>query len=339
MTVNRRWTLARRPMGRVATEDFALIEEPFDAPTLRNGELLVRNRVFAIAPTIRNWLNPPGRSDRGSIPIGEAIAGMAGCEVVASRHPDWRAGDRLIAMARWEEWSVIAPGTAAVPPFRLPAEMDFTQALGPLSLNSLTAYFGMTEIGRVAAGDVVLVSGAAGSVGSVACQIARILGARVIAIAGGPDKCAWLRDACGVDATIDYRREDVAARLAETCPDGIGLFFDNVGGAILDAAVDRMALRGRIVLCGQIAAYDGDAPAQGPSDMMKLVYRRIRMEGFVVGDFVDRADEARAALGSWIDDGMLAVRVDRRQGFEAIPAAFVDLFSGRNVGTLIVAAD
>lgn len=339
MTVNRRWTLARRPDGQVAVDDFALVEEAFDAPTLGAGEILVRNRIFAIAPTIRNWLNPPGRSDRGSVPLGGVISGMAGCEVAASRHPEWQIGDRLIAMARWEDWTVILPDTAAVPPFRLPVGMDFAEALGPLSLNSLTAYFGMTEVGRVAAGDVVLVSGAAGSVGSIACQIARILGGRVVAIAGGADKCAWLRDACGVDATIDYRNEDVAERLAALCPAGIDLFFDNVGGAILDAAVDRMAAHGRIVLCGQIAAYDGDAPARGPSDMMKLVYRRIRMEGFVVGDFVNRAEEARAALGAWIDSGMLKVRVDRRQGFEAIPAAFVDLFSGRNTGTLIVAAD
>jgi NADPH-dependent curcumin reductase CurA len=263
---------------------------------------------------------------------------MAGCEVVASSHPDWQAGDRLIAMARWEDWSVIAPGAAAVPAFRLPAEMDFAQALGPFSLNSLTAYFGMTEVGRVGAKDTVLVSGAAGSVGSVACQIARILGARVIGIAGGADKCAWLRETCNVEA-IDYRGEGVGTRLTELCPAGIDLFFDNVGGAILDAAVDRMAAHGRIVLCGQIAAYDGDAPARGPSDMMKLVYRRIRMEGFVVGDFVDHADEARTVLGGWIDSGALKVRVDERHGFDAIPAAFVDLFAGRNAGTLIVAAD
>ncbi len=339
MTVNRRWTLARRPEGRVATDDFALVEEPLGVAALKDGEVLVRNRLFSIAPTIRNWLNPPGRSDRGSIPVGGAIAGMAGCEVVASRHPDWRAGDRLIAMVRWEDWSVIALDAAAVPPFRLPGSMDFVQALGPLSLNSLTAYFGMIEVGCVAAGDVVLVSGAAGSVGSVACQVARILGARVVAIAGGADKCAWLRETCGVEAAIDYRSEDVPARLAETCPAGIDLFFDNVGGAILDAAVERMAAHGRIVLCGQIAAYDGDAPAPGPTDMMKLVYRRIRMQGFVVGDFVDRAGEACGALGKWIDSGALRVRVDLRTGFEAIPGAFVDLFSGRNSGTLIVAAD
>jgi NADPH-dependent curcumin reductase CurA len=338
MNANRRWTLARRPDGPVVVQDFALVEAPFVAPRLKDGEILVRNRMFAIAPTIRNWLNPPGRSDRGSVPIRGVISGMAGCEVAASRHPDWQIGDRLIAMARWEDWSVLLPDAAAVPPFRLPAGMDFAEALGPLSLNSLTAYFGMTEIGQVGANDVVLVSGAAGSVGSVACQIARILGARVIGIAGGADKCSWLRETCGVEA-IDYRGEDVGARLAELCPAGIDVFFDNVGGAILDAAVDRMAAHGRIVLCGQIAAYDGDAPARGPSDMMKLVYRRIRMEGFVVGDFVDRADQARTTLRGWIDSGVLQVRVDLRQGFDTIPGAFVDLFSGRNMGTLVVAVD
>ncbi len=264
---------------------------------------------------------------------------MAGCEIAASRHPGWQVGDRMIAMTRWEDRSVIAPDAAAVPAFRLPPDMDFARALGPLSLNSLTAYFGMTEVGRVAAGDVVLVSGAAGSVGSVACQVARILGARVIAIAGGADKCAWPRETCGVDAALDYRSEEVAARLAQLRPTGIDLFFDNVGGAILDVAVDRMAAHGRIVLCGQIAAYDGDAPARGPSDMMKLVYRWIRMEGFVVGDFVDHADEARRRLGAWIGSGAITVRVDLRLGFDAIPAAFVDLFSGANAGTLIVAAD
>lgn len=339
MTINRRWTLARRPDGQVVAEDFAPVDAPFVAPALREGEILVRNRMFAIAPTIRNWLGASGQRQRGTIAIGDTIAGMAGCEVVASRHDRWPAGARLIAMARWEDWSVIAPDAAAVPAFDLPAGMDFAQALGPLSLNSLTAYFGMRDVGRVAAGETVLVSGAAGSVGSVACQIARIAGARAVGIAGGADKCAWLREACGVDAVIDYRAEDVAARLAELCPGGIDLFFDNVGGAILDAAVDRMAAHGRIVLCGQIAAYDREGTAPGPRDMMKLVYGRIRMEGFVVGDFVDRADEARAALAGWLASGELKVRVDLRHGFAALPGAFVDLFAGRNAGTLIVAAE
>ena len=339
MTINRRWTLARRPAGQVSVEDFALVEEPFVAPPLADGEILVRNRMFAIAPTIRNWLRASGQGRRGSVAIGGTIAGMAGCEVVASRHTRWPVGQRMIAMARWEDWSVIAPDAAPVPAFRVADDMAFAEALGPLSLNSLTAYFGMRDVGRVAAGETVLVSGAAGSVGAVACQIARIAGARVVAIAGGAAKCAWLRDACGVEAAIDYHDEDLAAQLHALCPGGIDLFFDNVGGAILDAAIDRMAAHGRIVLCGQISAYDRDGAAAGPTDMMRLVYGRIRMEGFVVGDFVDRADEARAALAGWLNSGALKVRVDLRSGFAEIPRAFVDLFAGRNAGTLVVAAD
>lgn len=339
MTINRRWTLTRRPMGRVAVRDFALVESHFVAPALAEGEILVRNRIFAIAPAIRNWLGASGQSQRGAIAIGDTIAGMAGCEVVASRHDHWPIGARMIAMARWEDWSVITPDAAPVPAFGVPAGMDFVEALGTLSLNSLTAYFGMRDVGKVAAGETVLVSGAAGSVGSVACQVARIMGARVVGIAGGESKCAWLRDACGIDATIDYHVEDVAARLVALTPDGIDLFFDNVGGAILDAAIDRMATHGRIVLCGQISAYDREGAAPGPSDMMKLVYGRIRMEGFVVGDFVDRADTARAVLRGWLDSGGLKVRVDLRHGFAEIPGAFVDLFAGRNAGALIVAVD
>jgi NADPH-dependent curcumin reductase CurA len=333
---NRRWTLASRPEGSVAASDFAMVEEDMPAPALADGEVLVRNHMFAVAPTIRNWLNAPGESYRGSIPIGGTIAGMAGCEVMASRHAGYPVGARMVAMSRWEDCSVLRPDTAPVPVFPVPAGMDFERALGPLSPNSLTAYFGMREVGRPCAGETVVVSGAAGSVGSVACQIARIMGCRVIGIAGGADKCRWLAD--HVDAVIDYRGEDVAARLADLCPAGINLFFDNVGGDILQAAVDAMADHGRIVLCGQISAYDRPGGAPGPRDMMKLVYGRVRMEGFVVGDFIDRADEARAALGTWLDEGRLVVRVDRRDGFEHLPAALIDLFRGANMGTLLVSA-
>lgn len=335
---NRRWTLAARPQGAVAADHFRLVEAPFDCPALKQGDLLVRNRMFAVAPTIRNWLNDPGESYRGSIPIGGTIAGMAGCEVVRSEHARYPVGTRMVAMSRWEDWSVLRPDQAAVPVFPMPEGMDFERALGPLSPNSLTAFFGLREIGCARAGDIVLVSGAAGSVGSIACQIAKILGCRVIGIAGGAGKCRGLVEAGWADAAIDYRTEPVSERLATLCPAGIDLFFDNVGGDLLQAAVDNMAPHGRIVLCGQISAYDRPGGAPGPRDMMKLVYGRVRMEGFVVGDFIDRADEARALLGNWLDRGELAVRIDRRDGFERLPGALVDLFRGANTGTLLVAA-
>jgi NADPH-dependent curcumin reductase CurA len=338
MIRNRRWTLAERPAGAVRTSDFALLGEEWTAPTLRAGEVLVRNRMFAVAPTIRNWLNE-GASYRGSIPIGGTIAGMAGCEVIESAHDDYPAGTRLVAMSRWEDRSVLVPDRAPVPPFPIAPDLDFEEALGPLSLNSLTAYFGLLDVGKPLVGETVLVSGAAGSVGSIVCQIARIMGCRVIGIAGGADKCRWFEGEGLADHAIDYRTDDVPARLRTLCPEGVHLFFDNVGGALLDAAVDAMAPHGRIVLCGQISAYDRDGGAPGPSDMMKVVYGRLRLEGFVIGDYVERADEARQRLRAWLTEGRLKVRVDLREGFEQLPRAFVDLFSGANAGTLMVRAD
>lgn len=336
--VNRVWTLASRPEGRVSVDDFAMVQAPLDTGELTQGQVRVRNRLFAVAPTIRNWLNPPERAYRGSIPIGGAIMGMAGAEVLESRHPHYRPGDRMVALSRWEEFSILSPDQAAVPPFSVPPSTTFEEAMGALSPNSLTAYFGLIQIGRPKPGDTVVVSAAAGSVGSVVCQIARILGCRVVAIAGGADKCDWLKAVCGVDATIDYKSEDVAVRLKALCPERIQIYFDNVGGEIMQAAVDHIAPRGTIVLCGQISAYDTGEPAPGPRDMMKLVYGRVRMEGFVVGDFIDQIEDARDRIRTWVASGELVVRTDVRAGFETLPSAFADLFSGRNQGALLVEA-
>lgn len=337
-TTNRAWTLASRPQGHVRIDHFHLRTDPLDTTELSPGEIRVRNRVFAVAPTIRNWLNPTGNIGRGSIPIGGVIMGMAGSEVLESRHPNFTSGDRIIAFSRWEDVSVLTPDRAAVPAFAIPPSMTFEEAMGPLSPNSLTAYFGLIEVGRPLPGETVVVSAAAGSVGSVACQIARILGCRVVAIAGGAEKCTWLRNVCGVEAAIDYKSENVSERLKTLCPQGVDIYFDNVGGDILQAAVDAMAVRGRIVLCGQISAYDSRKPAPGPQDMMKLVYGQIRMEGFVVGAFIDQVEAARARLRRWIDNGDLVVRMDIRQGLETLPSAFADLFTGGNQGALLVRA-
>ena len=336
MVVNRSWVLARRPEGPVVFDDFVYREAEFVAPTLDDGEILVRTRLFSCAPTIRNWLNPPNRSYRGSIAIGQPIIGMAAVEIIASRHPAFSPGDHATAVAPWQDYAVLTPDRAAVPIVKIPDEVSLVDAMGIYSPNSLTAYFGLVDVGLVRAGETVLVSGAAGSVGATVCQIARILGCRVVGIAGGSEKCAWLRDVCRVDATIDYRLGDVGPRIAESCPGGVDLFFDNVGGATLQAAVDAMAAHGRIVVCGQISAYDSGAPAPGPRDMMKLVYGRIRMEGFVVGDFVARYDEARETIRQWVENGDLVSRVDLRRGFNRLPIAFVDLFRGANKGTLLV---
>lgn len=320
----------------MAQDNFAYREEAFSAPNLAEGELLVATRIFSCAPTIRNWLNPPGRSYRGAIGIGEPIRGMAAVEVMASRHDGFAPGDLVTAVAPWQDYAVLAPETAAVPITHIPPGIDVADAMTIYSPNTLTAYFGLLTIGEPRPGMTVLVSGAAGSVGAMVCQMALISGCRVVALAGGADKCRWLEEACGVETAIDYRLPDLAGRLKQVCPDGIDIFFDNVGGDVLQHAIDRMAPRGRIVLCGQISAYDTGRPAPGPADMMKLVYGRIRMEGFVVGDFDDRYEDAFSDIRAWHGAGRLRCRVDMREGFGTLPGAFVDLFTGRNGGTLLV---
>ena len=339
MSVNRAWVLARRPEGPVAASDFAYREEDYAAPELADGEILVRTKIFSCAPTIRNWLNPPGTSYRGAIGIGEPIRGMAASEIVATRHPGFAVGDLVTAVTPWQDYAVLWPDRAAVPVTAVPRGIDPIDAMTLYSPNSLTAYFGLFAVGEPQRGMTVLVSGAAGSVGAMVCQMARLAGCRVVAVAGGQEKCRWLEEHCGVATAIDYRSGDMAARLRVASPDGYGLFFDNVGGQILQDAIDQMVPHGRIVLCGQISAYDTGRPAAGPSDMMKLVYGRIRMEGFVVGDFADRYDEATTAIRAWSASGQLECRVDLRKGFALLPNAFAGLFSGLNTGTLLVTTE
>lgn len=337
MTVNRSWVLARRPDGAVRTGDFAYREEAFTPPDLEDGEILVRTRIISCAPTVRNWLNAPERSYRGAIEIGEPVRGMAAAEVIASRHTRFSVGQWVTAVTPWQDYAVLRPDAAAVPISALPAGMDPVEAMTLYSPNSLTAYFGLLAVGEPKPDMTVLVSGAAGSVGAMVCQMARIAGCRVVAVAGGPEKCGWLETEGGADVAIDYRSADLPMALKAACPHGIDIFFDNVGGDILQAAIDRMAPHGRIVLCGQISAYNTGNPAAGPSDMMKLVYGRIRMEGFLVGDYAERYDEAMGAIHRWTEQGRLNNRHDFRRGFENVPASFVDMFHGRNTGTLLVA--
>jgi len=336
VTVNRSWVLAHRPEGAVAVSDFEYREDACVPPELAEGEILVGSRIFSCAPTIRNWLNAPGRSYRGSIGIGQPIRGMAAVEVLATRHPHFSPGMLVTAVAPWQDYAVLRPDEAAVPVTAIADGVDPVDAMTLYSPNSLTAYFGLFAVGEPKPGQTILVSGAAGSVGAMVCQMARIAGCRVIAVAGGAEKCRWLEQACGATVAIDYRSADVAGQLKAACPEGIHVFFDNVGGPILQDAIGCMAPHGRIALCGQISAYDTGRPAAGPDDMMKLVYGRIRIEGFVVGDFADRYDEAVAAIRSWADGGRLHCRVDLREGFAALPSAFADLFAGRNQGTLLV---
>jgi NADPH-dependent curcumin reductase CurA len=337
--INRQWLLASRPQGSVKLSDFTWHEQAFPPPELVDGELLVHNRYFLCAPTMRNFLNSTERSYRASVPIGGPISGVVGSEVIASRNPAFPVGCRVTTIAHWEDYSRLDPGRVEVPVYRVADDVSLEEMMGPLSLNSLTAYYGLIGIGKIQPGETVVISAAAGSVGSMACQIARILGCRVIGIAGGSAKCAWLRDTLQVDGAIDYKSEDLADRLAELCPQGVHVYFDNVGGAILDAVMDQMAVHGRVAVCGQLSAYDSDEPARGRFDMMKVVYRRIRIEGFVLGDYAAHVDGARAQLRDWLCAGRIQCRVDLRRGLRNLPAAFLDLFKGANEGTLLVEND
>ena len=328
--VNRRWLLARRPRGLVAAEDFRWVEEP--VPTPGEGEVLVRNLCLSCDPTQRGWM--AGDTYMPAVPLGEVMRSFAAGRVVESRSPRFAAGQLVQGLLGWQDYAVTSPEAAGLVP--LPAGAPLETALSILGLTGLTAYFGLLEVGRPKADETVVVSGAAGATGSAVGQIAKIKGCRAIGIAGGQDKCQYLMSELGFDAAIDYKSEDVAQRLAETCPNGIDVYFDNVGGGILDAALQRLAMRGRVVICGAISRYNESSPQPGPSHYLHLLVKRGRMEGFLVLDYMDRAAEAVTALATWLKQGKLKDRVDVQIGLENAPAALLRLFTGANRGKQLV---
>jgi len=324
---NRQWLLARRPSGPVSAEDFRLETHP--APVPAEGEVLVRNLYLSVDPTQRTWI--AGDTYLPAVRIGDVMRSFAAAEVVESRHPGFEPGQLVQGLFGWQDYALARPGSPSAPT-RLPSGVPLENALSALGLTGLTAYFGLLEVGKPRPGETVVVSGAAGATGSVAGQIARILGCRVVGIAGGAEKCRWITSELGFDAAIDHRAGDVAARLRETCPGGIDVYFDNVGGEILDAALARLALRGRVVLCGGISQYDAGGPPTGPRNYLNLVVQRGRMEGFLVLDYLPRASEAVKALGGWLREGKLKDRVDVAVGLENAPATLARLFRGANTG-------
>lgn len=331
---NRRWLLNRRPSGQVGYDDFVREETQISPDNLQPGEILLRHRVLLCAPTMRNWMSGQENSLFRTIDLGTPVLAPGASEVVASRADDHPVGMQVTGLASWQDYEIIDTGKQKVVP--VTEGLSLVDAMGPFGLNPQTAYFGMLRVGRPENGENVLVSGAAGSTGSTAAQIAKIKGCRVVGIAGGEEKCRWLVDSCGLDAAIDYKRENVRKRIAELFPEGIDVFYDNVGGETLQAAVDNIAKFGRIVLCGQIASYLDSETPQGPRNMMRLVYGSVRMQGFVLGDYLSDAPEAIAALRQWADQGRLAHRIDLREGFDRLPETYGDLFRGANRGTLLV---
>ncbi len=322
---NRQWLLAVRPVGRVSPANFEFREAP--APTPGDGEILVKNLYLSFDPAMRGWME-----DRPSyippVAIGEVMRAGAVGQVVASNDASFPVGSTVSGMFGWQEYALAGRGRATP----IAAGTPLTWPLGVLGITGLTAYFGMLDIGKPQPGETVVVSGAAGATGSIAAQIARIQGARAIGIAGGAEKCAWLRNEARLDAAIDYKAEDVGARLSELCPNGIDVFFDNVGGEILEAVIDRIALRARIVLCGGISGYNEKEPPPGPRNLMNIVRQRARIEGLIVIDYARRFAEGAAQLAAWVRAGELAHREDVQHGIENAPRTFLRLFSGENTG-------
>ena len=234
-------------------------------------------------------------------------------------------------LLNWQEYSLGGP-QSLMPPRLVPEGTPPNLPLSVFGTTSLTAYFGLLDVGRPKEGETVLVSGAAGATGSVVAQIAKLKGCKVIGIAGGAEKCQWLLESCGIDAAIDYKSEDLVERIGELCPEGVNVFFDNIGGDTLEAAIGHMADFGRIALCGAIASYNDEHPKPGPNNLMLLVARRIQMQGFIVLDYLDRAEEAMSDLADWVMAGKIAWREDVQEGFDNIPATLQRLFDGRNVG-------
>lgn len=321
---NRQWLLARRPQGMVEAADFRFTESAVPRPA--EGEVLVRNLLLSVDPTQRGWM--AGDTYLPAVRIGEVMRSIAAGRVEESHDARFKAGDLVQGMLGWQDHACL-PAQALSP---LPPGVPLETALSALGLTGITAYFGLLEVGRPNPGETVVVSGAAGATGSAVGQIAKIRGCRAVGIAGGPAKCKLLVGELGFDAAIDYRSEDVPARLGELCPKGIDLYFDNVGGAILDAALERLALRGRVVLCGAISRYNAPGPVPGPKNYLNLLIRRGRMEGFIVLDFMPRAGEAVAALAGYLRDGRLKDRVDVQHGLERAPDVLARLFKGENDG-------
>jgi len=325
--INRQWRLAARPEGMVGDEHFRWVEEPAPEVTA-DGQVLVRTLYLSCDPTQRGWMARD--TYLPAVAIGEVMRSFGVGRVLESRHPAYAEGQLVQGQLGWQDYALLDGGSARLSV--VPEGVPIPIAMSALGITGLTAYFGLLEIGRPEAGETVVVSGAAGATGSVVGQIARLKGCRVVGIAGGPEKGRWLVDEARFDAAIDYRNEDVAARLGELCPGGIDVYFDNVGGEILDAALARLAFKGRVVLCGAIADYNRSELGPGPRNYLNLLLQRGRMEGFIILDFLERAGEAVAELGRWVAAGEIKVEVDIQEGLENAPRTLRRLFTGENRG-------
>jgi NADPH-dependent curcumin reductase CurA len=329
--VNHQFRLAARPVGLPKDSDWQLTEEPVADPG--DGEVLVKIKYLSLDPAMRGWMNE-GRSYIAPVQLGAVMRAGAAGDVIAANHPALKVGDHVSGMLGVQEYATVKGDTVT--------KIDPNLAPLPVWLNTLgmpgtTAYFGLIDIGQPQDGQTVVVSGAAGAVGGLVGQIAKLKGCRAIGIAGGPEKCQHVVGKLGFDAAIDYKSENVMAALHQHCPDGIDVYFDNVGGEILDAALALLARRARVVICGAISQYNATDGMRGPSNYMSLLVNHASMTGFVVFDYVDRIAEGAQAMGEWLAAGKLKSFEDiATGGIEKFPETLLRLFRGENLGKLVL---
>ena len=330
-TINHQFRLAARPVGAVKASDWNRTEEPVRAPA--DGEVVIQILYLSLDPAMRGWMNDNKASYIPPVGLNEVMRAIAVGKVTASNNAKFAVGDHVTGLLGVQEYAYSnGQGLTKVDPKLAPLPLY----LSTLGMPGLTGYFGLLEVAQPTAGDTVVVSGAAGAVGSVVGQVAKIKGARVIAIAGGADKCRYLIDELGFDVAIDYKTENVTEALKTHCPNGVNVYFDNVGGDILDAVLMRLARGARIVICGAISQYSNTTPIKGPANYLALLVQRATMTGIVVSDYYDRAGEAAMVMAGWIQSGKLKTREDVVDGLDAFPQAFAMLFSGANNGKLVL---
>lgn len=331
VTKNRQVVLASRPLGIPQAEHFRIAEAA--VPELRDGQFLVRNEFLSVEPAMRGWVNAAANySD--PVPVGGVMRSFAAGTVTASRHAGYAVGDKVMGMLGWQEWAV-SDGTGIRRKVR-ETDLSLSLSLGVLGINGITAYFALTEVGQPRPGDTVVVSTAAGAVGSAVGQIAKIAGCRTVGIAGGATKRQQCLDEFGYDAAVDYKSPDFIEQLAAACPKGVDVYYDNTSGPITDAVVQRINKNARIVVCGTAAVASWDPWPTGPRIERHLLNKSARMQGFLVWDYEHRYEEALTKLAPWVRDGRLRFREEILEGLECAPDAIAGLYRGENLGKRLI---
>lgn len=330
---NRRYLLKERPSGRIERGNFDLVTE--DVPEIGEGEALVRSEWISVDPTNRGWMNDTP-TYLPVVPLGDVVRAGGLGRVIASKNPGYEEGKLVQGLIGWQEYFVASDSAPLMPVTEIPGVESASAYMGVLGMTGLTAWVGISEIGKPQEGETVVVSAAAGAVGSVAGQLAKARGARVVGIAGGPEKCALVTDQLGFDAAVDYKADDWREQLADATPDGIDVDFENVGGEIMEAILGRLNLRARVALCGLISGYNEDDLPPGPRTLGNVLIQRALIQGFIVLDHFHQAPEAGAEIGGLIAEGKLHPLETIVEGFEQLPDAVNMLFDGKNTGKLVV---